>query len=319
MSESLLMQKIKTLKKSIRPKKPCTFRKGPTQEECDKEGLDYKDPKFYCGQPCVTKDVYCRHHRVGNKTMHPSTYYSRAHQKFVTPIIHKPEKGDLRYIDTILSVHDGAKWRRTCEVCWTQATPSGCCKTHDPENPTSNPSISNISCRFIDQLAIELDCKIVHGHIDTKSGQTTCEEYKIPGTDYKVDGYIPEDKIVIEFLGDYWHGHFALSQPEKFNFTTKKFHAEIYNKTFNRLKTIADKGYTIFYIWEKTYKEIRKDANVKLVDHLILFDPNRVPQIDLSTINLEQRPVSPSKSKKRTHDNMSSDDNCFSNTVITVE
>jgi G:T-mismatch repair DNA endonuclease (very short patch repair protein) len=230
--------------------------------------------------------------------MRPCIYYSRSLQKFVTPEEKLPEKGDIRYKDHIISMHDGRKWRRTCDVCWTQATKSGYCYTHDPENLSlPNTSVSKIACEFLDKLEQELQCSIRHCHLDADAG--VCgQEFRIPDTDFKVDGYIEKDRIIIEFLGSYWHGNEAIVNPQAFNTTTNKYHAETYNQTFQRMKTIADLGYTIWYIWESTYKQIRKDPTVKIRDHLTVFDPNNIPHIDTSHID----PTLINKKKRTFHE-----------------
>ena len=76
---------------------------------------------------------------------------------------------------------------------------------------------------------------------------------------FKVDG-IKNNKI-FEFLGDYWHGN-----PQKYtsintNKTVKKTFGELYLNTLSKFKSLFNKGYAIYYIWESDYKSWLKDTS----------------------------------------------------------
>lgn len=66
-----------------------------------------------------------------------------------------------------------------------------------------------------------------------------------------VDGYIPEEKTIYEFLGDYWHGN-----PE--NPKSRKNRASLYEKTMERLSYLKSLGYKVFYIWENDWKKFKR-------------------------------------------------------------
>lgn len=66
-----------------------------------------------------------------------------------------------------------------------------------------------------------------------------------------VDFYLPKENIVIEALGDYWHGNPLIFSDEKITDRQKK--ARI--KDFDRRKFLEEKGHNVFYFWEKDLKK----------------------------------------------------------------
>lgn len=67
---------------------------------------------------------------------------------------------------------------------------------------------------------------------------------------YKVDALI--NNSIIEFLGDYWHGHPSYS---KYGDITRK---QQYTKT--KLNALKNMGFDVFYIWESEWKKNLKDS-----------------------------------------------------------
>lgn len=94
------------------------------------------------------------------------------------------------------------------------------------------------------------------------------EEYYIPNTNYRVDGLIENqtgkigkfkikthEKVILEFLGDYWHGN-----PAKFDECESNTHLQIefetlYSKTIERFLKLKSLNYRILYIWESDFYE----------------------------------------------------------------
>lgn len=70
-------------------------------------------------------------------------------------------------------------------------------------------------------------------------------EFKIPGTKFRADGYNPRQRLVFEFLGDFWHGN-----PKTQNTELAR---QRYLKTFVRFKELLHLGFTIVYIWENDF------------------------------------------------------------------
>lgn len=81
-----------------------------------------------------------------------------------------------------------------------------------------------------------------------------------------VDGYDHDNKIVYEFLGDYFHGN-----PIRFNHD-KKFSAhssfgDVFNKTIKKNNYIKSSGYKLVYIWESEFNSMKNMyiKNLKLL------------------------------------------------------
>jgi hypothetical protein len=81
------------------------------------------------------------------------------------------------------------------------------------------------------------------------------EEYEIPDTDYKADGYSKETNTIYEFLGDYWHAN-----PDKYKNkwdkkhpTIKKTYKEVYERTQKKKDKIISLGYNYVEIWESDW------------------------------------------------------------------
>lgn len=84
---------------------------------------------------------------------------------------------------------------------------------------------------------------------------------------YYVDFYIPSKNMVVEFLGDYYHGNPEKYKREEFNKKYRKTYGELYDNTFKRFDEIKEKGYYISYIWEMDYEKFKKEK--KLIESYI--------------------------------------------------
>lgn len=84
-------------------------------------------------------------------------------------------------------------------------------------------------------------------------------EYKIPGTNYRVDGFHPPSNTVFEFHGDCFHGNPAIfkptERPHPFNNQTAK---ELYARTLKKETVLRSLGYTVVSIWESDYLRSKK-------------------------------------------------------------
>lgn len=83
-------------------------------------------------------------------------------------------------------------------------------------------------------------------------------EFKIPGTNYFVDGYCQETNTIYEFHGDFWHGNPKLYLSSEYHPINKKTFGELYEKTMIRENTIRDLGYSVVSIWEREWKLLTK-------------------------------------------------------------
>ena len=83
-------------------------------------------------------------------------------------------------------------------------------------------------------------------------------EYKIPNTNFKVDGYCEETNTVYEFHGDFWHGNPKIYKLDGVNTVTKKKYSDLYIKTLEREEYIRSLGYNLVIMWENDWKNHKK-------------------------------------------------------------
>lgn len=223
----------------------------------------------YCNQPASTDERWCKYHRNGGKQLSRTLYYSIRHGHYRCSQKHVPEEGDLKHeFGEDVYRYDSKKWRKCCKVCWRQARPEYC-STHNPDHFTHVSRHSRIACQFFDALSLETGKNIRHLHVRPQDGLPEGREFSIPGTSYHVDGYVDETQTVYEFLGDFWHGNPDRYPTDDRNRVLDKTFGELKEHTFHRLKEIANKGYRVFYVWERDYREhIRRQEGGRL-QHLL--------------------------------------------------
>ena len=78
-------------------------------------------------------------------------------------------------------------------------------------------------------------------------------EYIIPNTRFKADGYCIETNTIYEFHGDYWHGNPNIYHSNQFNKTTKCTFGELYQFTISKEQKIRDLGFNLMIIWESEW------------------------------------------------------------------
>ena len=85
----------------------------------------------------------------------------------------------------------------------------------------------------------------------------------------RVDGYDPENKIIYEFLGDYFHGNPLLFKTDEYNKRCHVTHGELYTQTIKRFDVLKSMGYTIKYVWEYDWKRYLKGLvkELKIITH----------------------------------------------------
>jgi hypothetical protein len=102
----------------------------------------------------------------------------------------------------------------------------------------SNTGYSKICIKWLNSISNDIQ--------HAENGQ----EFKIPNTKYKVDGYNVKTNTVYEFHGCYWHGCPLCFSPVETNKTNKKLFIDLYNKTLKRSLDIKHNGYNLVEIWE---------------------------------------------------------------------
>jgi G:T-mismatch repair DNA endonuclease (very short patch repair protein) len=86
-------------------------------------------------------------------------------------------------------------------------------------------------------------------------------EYSIPNSRYKADGYCKETNTIFEFHGSRWHG-----DPLLYNQKSKIFfgidYGTLYENTKKKENFIKDNGYELIVMWESKWKKINKYIKV---------------------------------------------------------
>jgi len=211
------------------------------------------DNNVYCEQLALQAENVCKNH-VQNGD---SFYFSIREKEYKNSKEVKAEKGDLKFqLDSVYK-YDLKQWRKCCVVCFKQARPIYC-KAHDPNNiETRNSGASKIGCQCIDLLSKELQIPLMHKHF-RDDGLIEGEEHNIPNTKFYVDAYDAKTKRVWEFLGGYYHGDPSMDR-NKINHFKKQTMGDLHDKTFQRLREIASRGFEVFYIWESAFKVFLKN------------------------------------------------------------
>jgi len=105
---------------------------------------------------------------------------------------------------------------------------------------------SRKACRFMDRLSGTLSQAICHG--------LNGKEYKIPGTNFKADGYLEIDskKYIIEYHGCYFHGCTECYADEARHSLSQngKTHDENLFRTNERTSYLRELGYLVLEMWE---------------------------------------------------------------------
>lgn len=120
-----------------------------------------------------------------------------------------------------------------------------------------------MGCKFICDLQRHLGgIAIQHVHYDVLGKTVTGTEFKLPEyTRKKVDGYYIDDqgrRVVIEFLGNVYHGHPSLWGPDEQNrnhFGT--LHKDNFVHTERVFRIVTSLGYVVRYAWQKDYLALK--------------------------------------------------------------
>lgn len=138
-----------------------------------------------------------------------------------------------------------------------------CTRCHPNYIPTMSGA-SKIGCKFICELQTSLgpNIKIQHLHYDSISKSVTGSEFKPPEyTNKKVDGFYIDpqgQKIVIEFLGDIFHGHPSKwGEDEQNKDLYGRLHKDNFYNTERKFIKVASFGYIIRYVWECDYRKLK--------------------------------------------------------------
>ena len=108
---------------------------------------------------------------------------------------------------------------------------------------TSKPAIKWINLLLVNEPIIQ--------HYHSEEG-----EYRIPHTNFTVDGFNSITNTIYEFHGDYWHGNPKIFDPYDVNPTVKKPYGQLFKNTLHKELLIRNKGYKYECIWEYQWNNI---------------------------------------------------------------
>ena len=133
-----------------------------------------------------------------------------------------------------------------------------------------------MACRFIDLFAVVKGVSIQHSHYNDDKTLSR-DEYRAPEMKRApVDGFIREQKVIVEFLGDEFHGHpmTRICRKRDKNYCGVDYEV-LFERTEAKFSQLVSFGYNVWYIWEYDYlrytKEAKKDSSLTLESFVQVF------------------------------------------------
>jgi hypothetical protein len=127
---------------------------------------------------------------------------------------------------------------------------------------TKKSGCPNCSCNYSKQQIKWLNFIQTKDNICIQHAENS-NEYLIPNTKFKADGYCKETNTIYEYHGDFWHGNPKIYKQNCINKRNGKTFGELYQKTLEREQQIRDMGFNLITIWESDW--IKLDKCVKLL------------------------------------------------------
>jgi hypothetical protein len=118
----------------------------------------------------------------------------------------------------------------------------------------SNRGYSNQQIQWLNFIQSKENISIQHAE--------NSNEYQIPNTKFKADGYCKETNTIYEYHGDYWHGNPYRFNSNEINKTTKCTFGELYQNTLNKEQQIRDLGFNLITIWESDWIKLNKCVKI---------------------------------------------------------
>jgi len=247
-SSSLTKHKTKTHKKSTDCCNVCSSPWDPETLDCSNNASHYKQVKIArficCVDGCkITCDC------IGKMIEHVRTHTNARPFACKECSYRSPTKRSLRghvqSIHTLNNKKEEPKFFKTkrvklespmfdcieCKIEKVTGKFSRCFQC----NPYAGSSHKEQIC--MKAIVDELDIKdLIFGHIK--------DQYRIPETKWRVDGYSPSTNTIFEYHSNYFHG----IVPGNCTVTSLKQFT-----TLKRMDTLIDLGYTVKYVWGDTF------------------------------------------------------------------
>lgn len=268
----------------------------------------FKRAGQHCMEPALdTRESLCSYHASGGCSVDETSFYSVRTGQFLSTRTSLPENLDIKgdRLDDIALFGGGGgsgtdpeaspaaeadsssgkrsrvergQFRKCCRSCWTfRRAKSWYCVRHNKtmgQSESRRNAKPHMACRFFDLLMQQKGLDIIHRHVRS-DGVPVGEELKIrihKDRQVSVDGYVPDQNLILEFLGDFIHGNPRFYRPWHMNALTKTTFGQLYEETLSRHQAIAALGYTVMYIWEGDFKDyLRQPAGRALWDLLQLW------------------------------------------------
>ncbi|MCG8432162.1 MAG: hypothetical protein MJA29_13455, partial [Candidatus Omnitrophica bacterium] len=94
---------------------------------------------------------------------------------------------------------------------------------------------------------------------------------------YRVDGYYEQggQKVVLEFMGDFFHGNPKVYKPDTVNCINNQKMGDLYQKTLDKKRYFKTEGYTYVEMWESDYdRELKTNKDMRTyVDKQNITEP----------------------------------------------
>ena len=102
-------------------------------------------------------------------------------------------------------------------------------------------------------------------------------EYRVPNTNFTVDGYDEQTNTVYEFQGCFWHGCPTCypNRSEMHRRLEDRSMADVYHCTQKKLNELKSRGYHVIEMWECQWAKLKQDnpAICAFVNQLDIVEP----------------------------------------------
>lgn len=118
----------------------------------------------------------------------------------------------------------------------------------------ANKSASRKQLIWLDNIALQT------GNVIQHAGNGG--EYRVPGTNYSVDGFCASTNTVYEFEGDAFHGNPNRYKPDErcHPFDKSVTASQLYQATVRKHRVLEKQGYTVVSIWESEFDQLEMKA-----------------------------------------------------------
>jgi len=141
------------------------------------------------------------------------------------------------------------------------------CKDHGEFNQTPETHLRGSKCCFCSRIRISKSqlewLNFIKNNEPDLQYYSQGGEYKIPNTNYRVDGFVSTGLYgtIYEFHGDFWHGNPKIFDPNKINPINKKTYGELFKETLHKEMKLRQMGYKYICIWESDWNRLKKNID----------------------------------------------------------